>query len=128
MADESQLLLAMFQKVKAVGLPAAYPGSKFDPPDSGQWLELIYLPNDDLNSPVNANSTRIQRGMFRVNVCGRQNTGLIPLSNAAETVRDAFPLASVISGSVRVSKWPQTKDLGADDGVMRLAVTVEYAG
>ena len=127
MADESQILSAMFYAVKAIGLPTAYPGSKFTPPTSGQWLELEFLPNDDIADPVNVNSGNVAQGMFRVIACNRQNTGLIPLANTATTVKDAFPLGSDITGQIRVSEWPVAKDLDAADGVMRIAVTVKYA-
>lgn len=127
MANESDILLAMFQRVQALGLPTAYLGTKFNPPSSGQWLELIFLPNDNMASPVNANSTPMKRGIFRVNVCNRQNTGIIPLTITAESVKAAFPIASAIMPGIKVSAWPVIKETLTDDGIMRIPVTVEYA-
>lgn len=126
MATEAQILEAMFGAASLLGYPVAYPGVAFDPPASGEWIEILFLPNQDIGDPVNANSNNVAQGIFRLVCCDRQNTGSIPLYEMADTVRQAFAKGADVGGvfAVRRTGKPEAIDYG--DGVMRLSVTVAY--
>lgn len=132
MTTNTTIQTAIFQAVKtyaaAKNLPVAYPSVPFVPPSSGQWLELIFLPNTDLGRPINSGGNYAPQGLFRVNCCDRQNTGALQLSTLADDVVAAFPMERVLVDSVRVSGKPQQTPLDAGDGVMRVSVTVAYIG
>lgn len=110
------------------GIPVYYPGSSFDAPDQGAWLELIFLPNSNLGGGISANTSEVSQGIFRLNVCNRANTGAVDLDILAEQVIAAFPYERLITNRVIVSGWPQASEIGVDDGVMRVAVTIPYIG
>lgn len=126
MATEAQILEAMFEAASLLGYPVSYPGVAFDPPASGEWLEILFLPNQDIGDPVNANSNNVAQGMFRLVCCDRQNTGALPLYELAETVRQAFAKDTEVGGVFTVRRADKPEVIDYDDGVMRLSVTVAY--
>ena len=123
---------AIYGKVGALGaslnIPVSYPGVNFTAPDSSQWLELIVLPNGNLNQPINSNSTPLPKGLFRVNVCsGRREDNSTTLLETADTVAAAFPLGLPLLGHVvRIGGWPEIDDLMTNDGIMRVPVRMVY--
>ena len=132
MTTNTAIQTAIFEAVKTYAamndIPVSFPGVGFEPPPSGQWLELIFLPNDDLGNPINPGGNYAPQGLFRINCCDRQNTGALKLSALADDVVASFPMGRVLVDNVRVSGKPQQTELGVGDGVMRVAVTVAYIG
>lgn len=126
MATNAQIILGIFNAVKALGYPTAYPDTPFDPPAAGVWLELIYLPNGSQTDPVNSRSAEKPEGIFRVNVCNRANTGAVVLEGVADTVAAAFSPATVIAGDVKTVGYPDREKLDADSGIIRSVVSVRY--
>ena len=110
------------------GTPVAYPGVNFTPPDTGRWLELIVLPNGNLNQPINSHSTPLPKGLFRVNVClAAWDGNSKKLFEMADAVAVAFPIGKPLLGNaVRVGGWPEVGALMANDGVMRVPVSITY--
>ena len=123
---------AIYSHVGALGasleIPVSYPGVNFTAPDAGRWLELIVLPNGNLNQPINSNSTPLPKGLFRVNVCSSsREDNSMTLFATADTVAAAFPLGLPLLGHVvRIGGWPEIDDLMVDDGVMRVPVRMVY--
>lgn len=122
---------AICSKVSALGaslsMLVSYPGVIFTAPDSSQWLEIIILPNGNLNQPINQHSTPLPKGLFRVNVCSSsREDNSITLFNAADTVAAAFPLGSELVGQVRIGGWPEIDELMIYNGVMRVPVRMIY--
>ena len=123
---------AIYGQVGALGatlnIPVAYPSVNFTAPNSGQWLELVVLPNGNLNQPINSQSTPLPKGLFRVNVCSSlREDNSITLFDMADTVAAAFPIGLPLLGHVvRIGAWPEIDDLMVNDGVMRVPVRMAY--
>ena len=112
----------------SLGTPVAYPGVNFTPPNAGRWLELIVLPNGNLNQPINSHSTPLPKGVFRVNVClaAWDGDSKKPFE-MADAVAAAFPLGLPLLGHVvRIGGWPEIDELMVNDGVMRVPVRMIY--
>lgn len=124
----SDILEAFYTIIDAAGLgvPIAYSGIKFTPPDNGKWLELSYLPNTGIDQSIKSASVLAQ-GLFQVNVCDRPNTGELALQNLAETVAALFPKNTPINGLARVSRAPYTSSMISLDDRIILPLTVSYS-
>ena len=128
MTTNAQIATAFFTTVNtaALGYPIAYPSITFDPPDTGNWLELSFMPNTGINPGISS-PTVIKQGLLQVNVGGKPNGGLIPLETIADTVAALFPMNSVLSDNVRISRTPYTTDIIPLDDRQLLPITIEYS-
>ena len=132
MTTNTQIQEAIFQQAGAyaanAGVPISYPGVNFDQPDSGLWLELVFLPNDYAGSQINTAGATLARGIFRINACDSRKIGINEATANAEAVKTAFPIRTNIIDQVSVSKVPVLGMPMIDDGVIRIPVTIEYHG
>lgn len=128
MTTNAEIAESFFQIVSGAGLgyPIAYPSINFTPPDSGQWLELSFLPNEGIDQGLSS-PTQIKQGLLQVNICGKPDCGLIPLHSISDTVAALFSKNSVLSGFVRISKTPYTTDIISLDDRQILPLTVMYS-
>lgn len=128
MTTNAQIAEAFFTTVNdaALGYPIAYPSITFDPPDSGNWLELSFMPNTGIDQGI-ASPTVLKQGLLQVNVGGRPNSGLIPMQAISDTVAALFAKNSVLSGLVRISRTPYTTDIISLDDRQLLPITIEYS-
>lgn len=128
MTTNAQIAGAFFTVVNdaALGYPISYPSITFDTPDSGNWLELSFMPNTGIDQGIES-PTVIKQGLLQVNVGGQPNGGLIPLQNIADTVAALFPKNSVLSGIVRISRTPYTTDIISLDDRQLLPITIMYS-
>jgi len=128
MTTNSDIAQAFFSIIDsaALGYPIAYPTKSFTPPDSGHWLEVSFMPNSGIDQGLKS-GTVLMQGLAQVNVCGRPDTGLIPLHNISEQVGALFPKNLVISGNVRVSKTPYNTDIIPLEDRIILPLTVMYS-
>ena len=132
MTTNTQIQEAIFQQAGAyaasVGLPISYPGVNFDQPNTGEWLELLFLPNDYAGSQINTTGVTLPRGIFRINACDSRKIGLKDATVNAEAVKAAFPIRTTIVDQVAVSKVPVLGMPMIEEGVIRIPVTIEYHG
>lgn len=128
MTTNAEITQAFFEKVSgaALGYPIAYPSITFTPPDSGNWLELSFMPNNGIDQGLSS-ATVISQGLLQVNICGKPNGGLIPLQTISDTVAALFVKNTVLSGLVRVSRTPYTTDIISLDDRQLLPLTIEYS-
>lgn len=110
----------------ALGLPISFEGVKFTPPDSGQWLEVTFLPNQGIDQSMTSNNP-VSQGIIQVNACNRPNSGLIPLQKLSETVAALFPKNTIIYDLVRVSETPYTSDMISLDDRLIIPLTIMYS-
>lgn len=124
----SDILQAFFTAINdaGLGLPIAFEGKKFTPPDSGQWLELTMLPNDGIDKAM-SNGSVLAQGILQVNVCDRPNTGILPLMQLSETVAALFPKNTIISGLVRSARQPYTSSVLQLDDRLMLPLSIVYS-
>lgn len=121
-----QALFSMLNDA-ALGYPIAWPAIKFTPPDSGQWLEVGYAPNLDLDNALEYTSGYISRGIFQVIVYDRPNGGSFTAGAIAEQVQDLFAKGANIVDQVRVVKRPEILPMDAMDDRFGIVVSIEYS-
>ena len=132
MTTNTQIQEAIFEMVSAyatsVPLSVSYPGENFGQPNTGKWLELVFLSNDYAGSQINPSGATLPRGIFRINACDSRKEGLKEVTEQAEAVKAAFPIRTQIVDQVAVSKVPVLGMPMIDAGVIRIPVTIEYHG
>ena len=122
----TDILTAFFTQVQAwATVPVAYPGITFTPPASGRWLEIYHAPND--LDPDLTGDTVIRRGFFTINVCGRPNSGLVPLYSLAESVAAQWPKETAITTGVITTRRPLQLSLVAEDDRLQVPVSIAYS-
>ena len=128
MTTNVQIATAFFTTVSTggLGLPIAYPSITFNPPDSGNWLELSFMPNTGINQGIES-GTVLKQGLLQVNIAGKPNGGLLPLEAIADTVAALFTQNSTLSGNVRISRTPYTTDIISLDDRQLLPLTIMYS-
>lgn len=128
MTTNTQIAKAFFDTViaGALGFPIAFPSIAFTPPDSGNWLELSFMPNTGIDQGISS-ATVLKQGLLQVNVGGKPNGGLLPLETIADSVAALFAKNSVLSGNVRISRTPYTSDIISLDDRQLLPITILYS-
>ena len=122
----TDILTALFQQVSAwASVPVAYPGITFTPPASGRWLEIYHAPND--LDPDLTGDHIVRRGFFTINVCGRPNSGAVPLYALAESVAAQWPKETAITTGVFCTRRPLQLSLVADDDRIQVPVSIAYS-
>lgn len=122
-----QALFSMLNDA-ALGYPIAWPAVKFQPPDSGQWLEVGYAPNSDLDNALAYDSGFIPRGIFQVIVYDRPNGGTFTAGAIAEQIQALYAKGTAITGQVRIIKRPEILPMDAMDDRFGIVVSIEYSG
>ena len=112
----------------ALGYPIAWPAVRFSPPDSGQWLEVSFAPNLDLDNGLSYNSGFIPRGIFQVIVYDRPGGGTFTAGALAEQIQTLYAKGTAIVGQVRIVNRPEMMQMDAMDNQFGIAVTIEYSG
>ena len=109
----------------SLGYPIAWPGIDFTRPDSGEWLEVTFLPNRGVDDRLANDSEVSPQGIYQVVVASRPQSE-IRLRVVAQTVQAVFTKGTRIADNVRVTRHPYTGTLQAESSRMSIAVTVEY--
>jgi hypothetical protein len=109
-----------------LNIPIAYPAVKFTPPETGIWLETKILRNTGIDNGLSDVSTKVEQGIFQINVCLRPNQGIITLTNYANGLIGQIPKGLNIGG-VKVIRQPyMMQPIYVDDRVI-LPITIEYS-
>lgn len=126
--NNSQLLESVFdltsEVAEALTLTAAYPGKKFTPPDSGEWLELSTTAND--LQPDISGSSVFRRGIFQINVCGRPDKNPLVLYGYADTIAAMIPKGPNDAGFTITNNPTVSSLIELDDRVI-LPITITYS-
>lgn len=110
----------------ALPYPRSYPGLSFTPPDTGEWLEVTFLPNRGVDDRLANDGHVSPQGIYQI-VCVSRPQSELQLRTVAEQVMAAFPKGAPISGNVRVGSHPYTGTLRVEGDRMSIAVTIEYS-
>lgn len=108
--------------------PIAWQGIKFDPPDTGIWIEPIFLPNDGLDNGLSNTDKVVPQGQFNVIVHSRPGAGIVGVQEAADKIADLYPKGKILAGLVRVSRAPVVRDIGVEKDRVSCVVVVQYSG
>lgn len=112
----------------ALGYPIAWPAVKFTPPDAGQWLEVAFAPNTDLDNSLGYDSGFIPRGIFQVTVYDRPDSGAFNAGTLADTITALYAKGTPITSTVRVVKRPDQLPMDAMNDRIAIVVSIEYSG
>jgi len=109
---------------EALTLPVAYPGKRFTPPDTGEWLELSTTAND--LQPDIGGSSVFRRGIWQINVCGRPDKNPLVLYGHADTIAATIPKGPNDAGFTITNNPVVSSLIELDDRVI-LPVTITYS-
>jgi hypothetical protein len=140
----------------SLGYDIAWPGLPFTPPDTGEWLEVTFLPNRGVDDRLANDGHVSPQGIYQI-VCVSRPQSELKLRAVAEQVMAAFPKGKEILFSseignegatleldfvnqfyflepvftfrshVRVGSHPYTGTLRSEADRMSIAVTIEYS-
>jgi len=130
MTTNTDIAMAFYDKVRDSGIVSTdsigYDGKVFTTPDSGNWLELSFMPNSGIDQSMSSNNV-LKQGLLQVNVGGKPNLGIIELQAIAEQVMALFPKGTVLHELARVSAVPyMSDDISLDDRTL-IPVTIAYS-
>lgn len=122
-----ELIIGIMDVTKYVGellgLPVAYPGKKFTPPDSGRWLEMSIASNDlqpDINGAYVA-----RRGIWQINACGRPDKNPVDLYAVADSIAAVF--IKGVDDQPTITQNPTAGSLIVLDDRVILPITITYS-
>lgn len=120
--------LSAFAGSMSPALPVAFPGVGFNPPSTGYWLELNWIPNQTVNYGLAADAPVLLQGMAQVNVCWRPGPGILGGMALAGQVIAAFPKGTVIGNTVRIYRKGWVGGDIPDPERVMLPVTLMWRG
>lgn len=91
-------------------LPVQYPNMAFTIPESGRYLEIIYLPNDDVS--IVWGQQALTRGILRVNVVDKIDMGEEWAIGLQSQIATFFPKglnAFYTGGKIDFPEFPQVQ-------------------
>jgi hypothetical protein len=123
--DAFATLVTAFAAQSSPPLTVAYPNISFTPPDSGQWLELQFFPNETRNAVMGDDGPSDHVGFFQLGCCERPGIGLSSVATLAGLVIAAFPKGTEFSVG-RLDRKPWISSVLEDDARVMLPVTIPY--
>lgn len=120
-------LLAAFAAQFSPPLSVAYPGIGFTPPSAGQWLELVWIPNETENYGTADDDPSLLQGLAQVNVCYRPGPGIVGGLALAKQVIAAFGKGTEFAG-MRVYRKPWVASVIEDPERVMHPVTIPWRG
>ena len=128
MTTSVALMAEIFTWVKAFAdansLRCAYPNKTFDPAGDQIWLELAIFPNDQQFGLADRS---FKRGIIQLSVCSKKDTGDLGIRAVIDAIGAAWPVATVLIDSIRVTSSPADKfAFIRDDQVYVVPVSFAY--
>jgi hypothetical protein len=123
--DAFAIALGTFAAQLSPALPLSRLGITFDPPDSGQWLEIGAFPNGTQNYGLADDAPALHQGFFRVGCCTRIGLGAVKVLNLAGAVAAAFPKGTVL-GPMKVQQPPSLGGVITQPDRLIVPVTIRY--
>lgn len=125
----SLLMQWLADMVHSPPLRIAWPNTKFTPPASGDWLEVAYLPNTNVNQFLASDDETLHRGLFQVTVVSELDKGLTAPLDLAGAVVERFASGTILYGDgfkIRVTDKPSVASPIKDAPNLRTPVTVRW--
>lgn len=112
----------------AAQLQIGFPGVRFSPPGTGEWLEVSWIPAQGRNYGRADGDPSLLQGIAQISVCGRPNgEGIKPLATIADSAIAAFGKGTKF-GPVRVYRRPYQSDSIVDPARIMIPVTIMWQG
>jgi hypothetical protein len=108
--------------------PIAWPGRNFAPPETGYWLEVLFMPNQGIDNGLAPTDATVPQGIFQVNVFARPGAGIIGINTLAGQIKALYPKNATIAGLVRVQRHPYSVEINSEPDRLMIMVTVPYTG
>ncbi len=108
-------------------LQVAFPGVGFKPPTSGQWLELVWIPNETQNYGLGDDGPSLLQGLAQINVCYRPGPGIVGGLALAKQVIAAFGKGTGFAG-MRVYRKPWVASVIEDPERVMHPITIPWRG
>lgn len=106
-------------------LPVAWPGIAFTPPDAGEWLEVLWFPNETQNVTLGNDGSQ-HRGFGQVSCCMRAGVGIEPVMVRAEAIIALFAKGTTL-GAARVERKPWMSTILTAGDRVSAPVTIRYS-
>lgn len=106
------------------------PVETFDPPESGQYLDVQFFSNRPAWEGLTAADGRLDQGLLQITVVWPKNHGLIGPGLIAELIKEHFPLNLTLwrgSAKVRVTEQPWTAAPMIEPSEVRIPVTIPWS-
>lgn len=110
---EAKIVLALQQRFQTVTLPTgcgiAAPNVTFTPDGTHPYVRLVIAKNKPINVALSGGREPVRQGLLLLTVCWPVGVGLLPASELAGTLRDAFAFNTRISfdgGYIKVTDEP----------------------
>jgi hypothetical protein len=107
-------------------LPVAWPGVNFTPPQTGQWLELAWSPNETRNLTLGNDGAQL-RGFGQVSCCTRPGAGSVSVLTLADDIVELFAKGTPL-GNATVERKPWLSSVLTADERISAPVTIRYSG
>jgi hypothetical protein len=111
---EAKIVLALEQAFQEVTLPSgcgiAAPNVPFTPDGTNPYVRLVIAKNQPINVSLSGGREPVRQGILLLTVCWPVGGGLLPASELAGTLRDAFKFNTKISfagGYIKVTEEPR---------------------
>lgn len=120
-------LLAAFAAQLSPALTVAYPGVGFTPPTAGEWLELVWIPNETQNYGIADDGPSLLQGLAQVNVCYRPGQGIVQGLALCDAVVAAFGKGTEFA-QMRVYRKPWVALVIQDPERVMHPITIPWRG
>ena len=132
--SDSDIADALFEHLNTLNLspalPIAWPGRSFNPPTSGAWLRVSFLPGQTTAFAVGHEDSEDHRGLLQVSVFAPADAGQFVALGLADRIRAHFRRGTRLDTedgiAVRVSSPPYLSPPIDEPNWVQVAVSVPY--
>ena len=119
------VLIEAFAQNASPALTVSYPGIDFTPPDSGEWLEMRFFPNETKNFGIADDGPSTHEGFIQLAACHRPGTGIVSGITLAGAIIAQFAKGTTV-GNATIERKPYISAIVTMDDRICHPVTIPY--
>lgn len=122
------LLTHLGALVFSPAMPIAWPNLSFTPP-AGEYLEVTFMPNTNVNQFIGNNSKTQHQGLLQVTVVSKSGIGIVGPNEVAGKIVEHFAKGTKIIADgvkVKIDRKPTVAAPMQDADRVRVPVTIRY--
>lgn len=130
---EAKIVLALQQAFQAVTLPTgcgvAGPGVVYTPDGTHPYVRLVIAKNKPINVALSGGREPVRQGILLLTVCWPVGAGLLPATELAATLRDAFKFntrVDYVGGFIKVTDEPTVQGDMIDGTYVQIPVVIPW--
>jgi hypothetical protein len=124
--QEVESAITAFAQAQNPVIPVSYEGVPFSKPQSGPWLEVVFLTSATTNATVDATRTRTY-GTVQISVYTPDGKGMKQLDSITAAIAELFPVADKARYSTFSVEQPAQISAAMIDTQFRMAaVRIRY--